>query len=135
MNGRVPAVADSCTTRVSCSHSRTAGQRRRNARAQLVNAVLPRPVIDWWAWYAASIVAGDSRGASEGVALTGAGSIVLGLHVGGGEVDVPGGGVDVGMAEQRLHHSQVHPGLGQRRPKRVRNACGWPAPTPLNPRW
>ena len=35
------------------------------------------------------------------------------------EVDVPGCGVDVGMAEQRLHHSQVHAGLGQRRPERV----------------
>ena len=51
--------------------------------------------------------------------MTSAGCIILGLHMGRREVDVPGCGVDVGVAEQRLHHGQVHPGLGQRRPERV----------------
>src|SRR5665811_659555 len=49
MNGRVLALADNCTARVSCSQDRSAGQRRRNARAARVNDVLPRPVICWWA--------------------------------------------------------------------------------------
>ena len=39
-------------------------------------------------------------------------------------MDVAGGGVDVGVAQQRLHHRQVDPGLGQggaeRVPQRVR---------------
>jgi hypothetical protein len=46
--------------------------------------------------------------------LAGTGGIELGLDVGGGEVDVAGDGVGVGVAEQRLHHRQVHARLGQR---------------------
>lgn len=39
-----------------------------------------------------------------------------------------GGGVDVGVAEQRLHRGQVHTGLGQCRPERVPQG-GRPAST------
>ena len=60
MNGRVPLFAVSCTASGSCSQARTTGHRRRNVLAQYVNAVLPRPVRAWWAWYAASTSAGGS---------------------------------------------------------------------------
>jgi len=35
-----------------------------------------------------------------------------------GQVDVSGGGVDMVMAQKRLHHRQVNPRLGQRGPVR-----------------
>ena len=34
-------------------------------------------------------------------------------------MEVAGGGVDVGVAEQRLHHREVDAGLGERGPERV----------------
>ena len=69
-------------------------------------------------------LAGDSHWGSTGLALTAARGIVFGFHVGRGEVDVAGGGVDVRVSQQGLHHGQVHAGLGQRGaegvPQRVR---------------
>ena len=34
-------------------------------------------------------------------------------------MDIPGAGVNVGVAEQRLHHRQIDPGLGQSGPEGV----------------
>lgn len=56
---------------------------------------------------------------SAKIALAGAGSIVLVLHMGWGEVDVPGGGIHVGVPEEGLHHRQIHPGLSQGGPEGV----------------
>lgn len=48
------------------------------------------------------------------LALTAAGSIKLGFHMGRGEVHITGGGVDVGVAQQCLHHRQIDTRFGER---------------------
>ena len=50
-------------------------------------------------------------------------------------MDIPGGGVDVGMAEQRLHHREVDPGLGQRGAEGVPQRVRVPAGNPAISRW
>lgn len=64
--------------------------------------------------HVASSRSGDGTGGSAVRALAAAGSIELGLHVGWSEVDVAGGGVDVGVAQQGLHHGQIHAALSVR---------------------
>ena len=46
-------------------------------------------------------------------------------------MDVAGGGVDVGVTEQRLHHRQIHSGLGQCGPERVPQRVRVPAVMPV----
>lgn len=55
----------------------------------------------------------------QALALAGAGSIELGFHVGGGQMDVTGSGVDVRVTQQGLHHGQIDTSLGQRGAERV----------------
>jgi hypothetical protein len=49
MNGWVAVFAASWTCNGSSAQACTAGQRRRNERAAVVKALLPRPVMPWWA--------------------------------------------------------------------------------------
>lgn len=96
------------------------GQRVRNDRAAQSDAGFPRPVAAWLARHADNMTSADGIGARSGVgALAGAGSIELGFHVGGGQMDVTGGGVDVRVAQQGLHHGQIDTSLGQRGAERV----------------
>ncbi|MDQ6740722.1 MAG: hypothetical protein M3021_10275 [Actinomycetota bacterium] len=46
-----------------------------------------------------------------------AGSIVFGFHVGWGQMDIAGGGVDVSMAQQFSHDSQIAPASARALPK------------------
>ena len=45
-------------------------------------------------------------------------------------MDIAGGGVDVGVAEQRLHHRKINTGLGQRGAERVPQRVRMPADDP-----
>src|SRR5450756_60309 len=94
------------TSSGSAAHAVSVGQRRWNrSAARTCWALRPRALT--WAAKAAATPA--SAGA-----LAGAGSIELGAHVRGGEVDVSGDGVDVLVAHQRLDDGKVDAGLGQR---------------------
>lgn len=48
--------------------------------------------------------------------LAASSGIVLLLHMRRGQVDVAGGGIHLGVADQGLHHRQVYPGFNQGRP-------------------
>ena len=63
--------------------------------------------------------------------MAAAGSIELGVDIGGGNMDVAGGGVDVGVAQQGLHHRQIHTGLGQSGGEVWRKAWGCAAVMPV----
>ena len=90
------------------------GQRSRNVRAAQSDAGFPRPLSRWRSRHAHSSWPGAEIGDGSGVgALAAAGSIELGLDMGGGNMDVAGGGFDVGVAQQGPHHRQIHAGLGQ----------------------
>src|SRR5674536_266300 len=94
------------TSSGSAAHAVSVGQRRWNrSAARTCWALRPRALT--WAAKAAATPA--SAGG-----LAGAGSIELGAHVRGGEVDVSGDGVDVLVAHQRLDDGKVDAGLGQR---------------------
>jgi hypothetical protein len=44
-------------------------------------------------------------------------------------MDIPGGGIDMGVAEQSLHHREIDPGLGQSGPERVPQRVRMSLPT------
>ena len=54
------------------------------------------------------------------------------------EVDVTGGGIDVSVTEERLHHREIDTGLGEdcseRVTQRVRVPAGHPGQAPVRPR-
>ena len=73
---------------------------------------LPRPVSDLVARILSEVV--PRRGGQRARTLSVSGSIELGLYVSGGEVDVTGGRVDVGMTKQRLHDGEIDARFGER---------------------
>src|SRR5450756_1421000 len=104
------------TSSGSAAHAVSVGQRRWNrSAARTCWALRPRALT--WAAKAAATPA--SAGG-----LAGAGSIELGAHVRGGEVDVSGDGVDVLVAHQRLDDGKVDAGLGQRGTEGVAQRVG-----------
>src|SRR5450759_3291275 len=104
------------TSSGSAAHAVSVGQRRWNrSAARTCWALRPRALT--WAAKAAATPA--SAGA-----LAGAGSIELGAHVRGGEVDVSGDGIDVLVAHQRLDDGKVDAGLGQRGAEGVAQRVG-----------
>ncbi len=112
----------------SVAHERGSGQRARNRRASKSDAGFPRPGRRLMFAPAASSRTGRRRRPVRLAALTVAGSIELGFHSDRGDMDVTGGGVDVGVTEQGLHHRQVDTGFGERGaervPQRVRVTAG-----------
>ena len=52
-------------------------------------------------------------------ALTVAGSIVFSFHMGGCQMNVTGGGINMGMPQQGLHHGQINTSFRQRGAERV----------------
>lgn len=62
--------------------------------------------------------------ASGGRALTVAGSIVFSFHMGGCQMNVTGGGINMGMTQQGLHHGQIKASFRQRGAERVAQRVG-----------
>src|SRR5664280_2430647 len=92
------------TSSGSAAHAVSVGQRRWNrSAARTCWALRPRALT--WAAKAAATPA--SAGG-----LAGAGSIELGAHVRGGEVDVSGDGVDLAVIQALMGHEHVDAGLG-----------------------
>jgi hypothetical protein len=55
------------------------------------------------------------------------------FHVGRSQINVPGGRVDMCVAEQGLHHREIDPASASAVPKVCRNACGCPPTIPVKP--
>ena len=121
MIGRVEVPAASRTCNGSAAHRRGSGHRSKNTRA----AVTSRRCFRVRSAQVVQIGACRSRLGLGTDAI--ASGIELGFHVGRSQMDVTGGGVDMGMTEQRLHHREIDPGLGQRGPERVSQGMGMPA--------
>ena len=62
-----------------------------------------------------------------------ASGIKLCFHVSRSEMDVAGGRVDMSVTEQRLHHREIHPRLGQRGPESVPQRVRMPTDDPGEP--
>src|SRR3954468_11023320 len=108
MIGRVADPADNLAVRGCSAHRCGSDQRRKNTRAACQYAVLPRPLPARWSRYAAC---------RSALADAVTGGIELGFHVGGGQVDVAGGGVDVGVASSACITARSTPASARAVPK------------------
>lgn len=116
----------------SAAHAIASGQRAKNRSAcWRYCASTTRPVCATWARYASINARGVTGADGGGSVLASASGIVGSAHVRGSEMDIGQRGVDMVMAQQRLHDGQVDAGLGQRGAKgvtqRVRVARRHPA--------